>query len=49
MRSKKKDAKTNSILLHYLKKSNKYNYIYKNILSNLYKEILGIQSHELLA
>lgn len=27
----KKNVKTNFIILNYLKKSNKYNYIYKNI------------------
>ena len=48
MQSKKKNAKTNFILLYYLKKSNKYNYIYKNTLSNLCKEILDIRSHKLL-
>lgn len=42
MTSKKKDVKTNSILLHYLKKSIKYNYVYKNKLCNLREEILGI-------
>lgn len=32
---KKEDTETNFIVLHYLKKSNKYNYIYKDISSNL--------------
>ncbi len=42
MWNKKKDVKTHYILLYYLKKSNKYNYIYKKTSSNLYKEILDI-------
>lgn len=41
-RAQKKDTETNFILLDYLNKSNKYNYIYRNILSKLRENILDI-------